>query len=89
MTKFEPELTKLYFKATDVGTPPTECKDLGQQFQSLISIAHNIAHNIVLPYSERGLKTWEKDNREYLVRQAIKDYHRVLLKLEFELEKVN
>lgn len=49
----------------------------------------SIAHNIVLPYSERGLKTWEKDNREYLVSQAMEDYHRVLLKLDFELEKVN
>lgn len=85
MAKFESKLTKLYFKVTDVGTPPIECKDLGQQFQSLISIAYNI----VLPYSETGLKTWEKDNRESLVSQAMKDYHKVLLKLEFELEKVN
>ncbi|MBN3898913.1 MAG: DUF4365 domain-containing protein [Nostoc sp. NOS(2021)] len=85
MVKLESELTKLYFEGTDVGTSPTECKDLSQQFQSLISIAHNI----VLPNSEIGLKTWEKDNREYLVRQAMKDYHKVLLKLQFELEKVN
>ncbi|MCP4702058.1 MAG: hypothetical protein GY862_35150 [Gammaproteobacteria bacterium] len=47
-----------------------------------------VAHNISLPFSERGLKTWKKGNRDYLVASDIKNYYNDLLKLEFELEKV-
>ncbi|BAP55166.1 hypothetical protein THII_0869 [Thioploca ingrica] len=85
MGKLEQKLTPLYFSARDVGLAPIECKDRSQQFKNVMAIAHNI----ILPFSEIGSKTWEKPNRDYLVFSAIKDYRKELLKLEFELEKVH
>jgi hypothetical protein len=42
-----------------------------------------------LPFSQKGLETWERSNRNYLVDQAIKNYQKELLRLEFELEKIH
>ena len=85
MSKLEPQIKDLYFQSTSIGSAPTECSDLSQRFQCVMAVAHNI----VLPFSEKGLKTWEGSNRNYLVDQAIKDYQKDLLRLEFELEKVH
>jgi hypothetical protein len=84
MKIIEPTLTKLYFASGDIGLPPVECKDLDQAFQGMMAFAHNI----VLPFSERGLSMWSKKNRKYLVREAIKGYLRDFERLKFELEKV-
>ncbi len=85
MKKLEVTLTELYFKATDIDLAPSECADLSQQFQNVMAIAHNI----VLPFSENGLKTWEKLNINRLIDSSINDYHKELSKLEFEFEKVH
>lgn len=85
MTQLEPEVEKLYFQSTHIGSAPTECSDLSQRFQCLVAMAHNI----VLPFSEKGLEIWEGSNRSYLVAQAIKGYQKDLLWLEFELEKIH
>lgn len=80
----EPALTELYFASGDIGLPPVECKDLDQAFQGMMAFAHNI----VLPFSEKGLATWPEKNRKYLVREAIKGYQRDFERLKFEREKV-
>lgn len=85
MKKLEVKLTELYIEAGDIGLAPSECADLSQQFQNLMAIAHNI----VLPFSENGFKTWKKCERNRLISSSIKDYHKEFLKLEFELEKVH
>ena len=85
MSQLEPEIEKLYFQATRIGSAPTECSDLSQRFRCVMTMAHNI----VLPFSEKGLEIWEKSNRNYMVNQAIKDYQKDLLRLEFELEKIH
>jgi len=84
MKIIELTLTKLYFASGDIGLPPVECKDLDQAFQGMMTFAHNI----ILPFSERGLSMWSKKNRKYLVREAIKGYLRDFERLKFELEKV-
>lgn len=84
MNIIEPTLTKLYFASGDIGLPPVECKDLDQAFQGMMAFAHNI----VLPFSQRGLATWPEKNRKYLVREAIKGYKRDFERLKFELDKV-
>jgi len=84
MSQLEPEIKKLYFQATRIGSAPTECSDLSQRFQCVMAMAHNI----VLPFSAKGLEIWERSNRNYLVNQAIQDYQKDLLRLEFELEKI-
>jgi len=80
----EPVLTKQYLASGDIGLPPVECRDLDQAFQDTMAFAHNI----VLPFSERGLTTWSQENREYLVRDAIEGFLRGLDRLKIEREKV-
>jgi hypothetical protein len=84
ISPLEPEMTQLYSQATNIGLAPTECGDLSQQFQRTMAMAHNI----VWPFSEKGLETWEGSNRNYSVNQAIKNYKRDLQRLEFEIEKI-
>jgi Domain of unknown function (DUF4365) len=85
MLQLELETGKLYRQATSIGLAPTECRDLNQRFQGVMAFAHNI----VLPFSTRGLEIWNKTNRSFLVDQAINDYQKELLRLEFELEKIH
>ena len=85
MSNFEPIVTKLCLEATDIGSAPIECRDLSQQFQNLAAMTHNL----VLPFSDRGLKTWDKAGRKYLVPMYLRDYHKELQKFDFELEKIN
>jgi hypothetical protein len=80
----EPVLTELYHASGDIGLPPFECEDLDQAFQDVMAFAHDI----VLPFSERGLITWPEKNRKYLVRDAIKDYLREFERLKIERDKV-
>lgn len=84
MKTIEPALTELYFASGEIGLPPVECKDLDQAFQGMMAFAHNI----VLPFSEKGLATWPQKNRKYLVRDAVKGYLQDFERLKFELEKV-
>lgn len=85
MSQLERELTVLYDLARNVGLAPVECRDLSQKFQNVMALAHNI----VLPFSERGLKTWGKSNRDYLVFSAIENYQKEIQRFEFEFEKVH
>jgi len=78
----EPVLTELYLAAGDVGLPPVECGDLDQAFQGMMAFAHNI----VLPFSERGLIMWPEKNRKYLVRDATEGYLREFERLKFKRE---
>lgn len=84
MKIIESVLTGLYFASGDIGLPPVECKDLDRAFQDMMAFAHNI----VLPFSRRGLVTWPEKNRKYLVREAIRGYQHDFERLEFEREKV-
>lgn len=85
MSNFESKVTKLYFEATDIGSAPIECRYLSQQFQNLAAITDNL----VLPFSDRGLKTWDKAARKNLVQMYLRDYHKELQKFDFEFEKIN
>lgn len=85
MSQLYPEIEKLYLQVDRVGSAPTECSGLSQCFQRVMALAHNI----VWPFSEKKLETWESINRNYWVGQYIKDYQKELLRLEFELEKIH
>ncbi|MDX2254178.1 MAG: DUF4365 domain-containing protein [Pseudanabaenaceae cyanobacterium bins.39] len=84
MKSYETDLTKAYYSSIGFNVPPLECKDFASKFSCVLADAHNI----VLPFSENGLETWEESNRNYLMKQAIKDYERDLPRLEYELEKL-
>ena len=85
MSNFESEVTKLYGEATEIGSAPIECRDLSQQFQNLAAMTHNL----VLPFSEGNLETWDKAARKNLVQMYLTYYHKELQKFDFELEKIN
>ena len=84
MTNYEVKCTTLYEQSADIGVPPLECED----FASKLSCVMSYAHNIVIPFSENGLKTWSESNRHDLMKQAIKDYEHDLIRLNYELEKL-
>jgi len=84
MVDFESQLTEIYQKSMNIGESPLECKDFAHKFSCVMSSAHNI----VLPFSERGLKIWEETTRNLLMRQAIEKYEHELIRLEYELEKI-
>jgi hypothetical protein len=84
MEKYESKISELYKIASSVCGTPLECKDFSDKFQSLMTTASNI----VLPFSEKGLETWEKKNRECLLKLYIEDYVNRLPKLSYEYEKL-
>jgi len=86
MSNFESQVTKLYLEATEIGLAPIECRDLSQQFQNLAEMAHTL----VVPFSEGNFKTWDTAARKYLVPMIyLRNYHKELQKFDFELGKIN
>lgn len=84
MIILESKVTECYMSSGNMGLAPLECRDVSQRFNSAMSFAHNV----LLPFSERGLSTWQEPNRSYLVRRALEDFAKEITRLEFELEKV-
>jgi hypothetical protein len=84
MKTIEPILTEIYITSGNIGLPPIECESLDQVFQGLMAFAHNI----VLPFSEKGLLTWPNKKGVPLVKTAIKGYLKEIDRFEFEREKV-
>jgi hypothetical protein len=70
MCEIEPQVSDLYRQSGHIGLAPTRHNDLSQAFQQLMAMAHNV----VLPFSARGLKTWPQRNRDFVVRSAIEGY---------------
>lgn len=70
MREFEPKVTDVYRQSGDIGYAPASFEDLSKTFQQLMAAAHNV----VLPFSERGLLTWPQRNRDHLVRSAVEQY---------------
>ncbi|NER99844.1 MAG: DUF4365 domain-containing protein [Symploca sp. SIO1B1] len=84
MAQYEAQLTKVNQQSMSIGESPLECKDFANTFSRVMSDAYNI----VLPFSERGLKTWDESNRDFLMKQAMQQYEHDLVRLEYELEKI-
>ncbi len=84
MIALQPQVNRCYISSTDIGLAPLECKDVSQRFRG----AMGYADNVLLPFSENGLTTWKEQNRNYLVRQALENYAKEMVRLEFELEKI-
>jgi len=85
MKKLQRTINELYMKGIDIGGSPLECKEFNQTFHSLIAFADNI----VLPFSERGLETWAEKNRNFLVKDAIKNYSGAVAEMKYEHKKLH
>ncbi|MBC8217238.1 MAG: hypothetical protein H8E73_02125 [Planctomycetes bacterium] len=85
MQSMAAEADRLYDLASNLSFPPPECKEYDQACQNLFVAVHNM----FLFYSDRGLETWQKSNREWLMQDTIKRYHDDIQKMEFEERKIH
>jgi len=85
MHKMEPRVTELYLKSGNIPIPPEDCKDYDQACQNIFATIHNM----FLYYSKRGLETWPKSNREWLMQDTIKIFYDDWKKIEFEESKIH
>lgn len=81
----EKDADALYKESSNLTIPPLDCKDYDQVCQNLFATVHNM----FLLYSQRGLKTWPKSNREWLFQDTVKRYDEDLQRLAFEDEKIH
>lgn len=59
----EPSVSHLYDLSGNIPIPPDDCNDYDQAAQNLFATIHDL----FLYYSPNGLKTWPKQNREWLM----------------------
>jgi len=84
MQEMEPKENKLYLKSGNIPLPPEDCKDYDQACQNIFATIDNM----FLYFSETGLRTWEKPNRDWLMQDTIKRFYDDLRRIEFEGSKI-
>lgn len=84
MQALEPRVLELYRQSGTIGFAPAACHSLARSFQQVVGAAHNV----LLPFSERGRKTWPQRNRDYLVRSAIDVYTTEHERMRVERERL-
>lgn len=72
------EITKLYFKHTNLPVPPTELHDW---FRVHCKLAATI-HDFSLYYNEDNLNVWSAENRKWLMTNCLKTYEQELEELK-------
>lgn len=85
MQQIEPRVVELHRQAGNVPIPPEDCKDYDQTCQSLFATIHNM----FLYYSQRGLETWAKSNRDWLMQDTIRRFYDDWKRVEFEESKLH
>jgi len=85
MQQMEPRATELYLQSGNISIPPEDCKDYDQACQNVFATIHNM----FLYYSERGLKTWTKRNRDWLMQGTIRSCYDHWKRIEFEESKIH
>jgi len=68
------DVESLLIKAGDWPFPTLECNDLDGEVQNLISFAHNV----VLPFSIKGLNIWGEAQRAVMVKRNLKEFFNLL-----------
>lgn len=83
MQEIEPKVTELSLKSGNIPEPPLDCKDYSQACQNIFGTIYDMFHY----YSERGLETWSKQNRDFLMQDSIKKFYNDLKRIKFEESK--
>lgn len=83
--KLGPRVSELYDVSGNTPMPPDDCEDYDQACQDLFATIDDV----FLYYSERGLQTWPKSNREWLMQDTIKRFIDDLKRVEFEESKIH
>lgn len=85
MQEKEPRVTELYQQSGNIPMScPQDCKDYIESCQN----AFTDVHNMFLYYSKSGLKTWPKENRDWLMQDAVEQFYSDLERIKFEESKV-
>jgi len=79
-----PEIDRIYDESGDVPLPPPDCKDFYRACQDIFADFQNMA----LYYSEVGLKEWEKNNRDFLMKSTIERFLDEYEIVKFERKKL-
>ena len=85
MQKMEPKVTALYRKSGNIPEPPIECKDYNQACQNIFATISDM----FLYYSKRGLETWSKKNRFFLMQDDIKRFYNGFKIIKIEESKLH
>lgn len=85
MQELEPRVTELYFQSGDIPIPPYECEDYYYASENVFAIIRNM----FFYYSKRGLEKWGKQNRDWLMQDAIKTFNADLAGLRLEEMKLH
>jgi hypothetical protein len=85
MQKTEPTVTELYLQSGNIPMPPEDCKDYGQACQNIFATIHDM----FLYYSKRGLETWPKSNRDWLMQGTIERFYDDWKRIELEESKIH
>ena len=85
MQKMEHRVTELYLQSGNIPMPPEDCKDYDQACHNIFATIHDM----FIYYSKRGLETWPKSNRDWLMQDTIKRFYDGWKGIEFEERKIH
>jgi len=85
MQEMEPKVTELLLKSDNIPEPPLDCKDYDQACRLVFATISAL----FLYYSKKGLETWSKKNRDFLMQDDIKRFYNGLERIKFEENKLH
>ena len=85
MQEMEPKINELYEKSGNIPFSPPDCADYDEACQNIYSTIHDM----FLYYTKRGLETWPKSNREWLMQDTIKRFYDDWKRIKFEESKIH
>ena len=85
MQEMEPKVTELCRKSGNIPTPPIECEDYDQACQNIFATISAM----FLYYSKKGLETWSKETRDFLMQGDIKRFYNGLERIKLEESKLH
>jgi metal-responsive CopG/Arc/MetJ family transcriptional regulator len=85
MQEMEPRVQKLYLESGDILHPPPDCEDYDEACQNIFATIDDM----FLHYSESGLQTWSRENRDRLMQDSIERFYDELKVIEIEERKIH
>jgi len=81
----EPRVTELYHLSGNIAFPPEDCKDYDQACQNVFATVDNM----FLYHSQRGLETWPRKNRDWLLASSLEDFDTDVKAMKFEEDRLH
>lgn len=84
MQKMESLVTDIYNQSIDIPKATIDSEDYDQACHNIFATIHDM----FLYYNKKGLETWPKQNRDFLMEDTIKRYKDDLERINFEKSKL-